>query len=125
MNTLSIPITSKKGNLFIIHNGWPYDLSASQLVKSNLSPAIRPVDEFLKYASKLKGISDSFCITLQDEWFFFCDGSMIFSCPFLGGWIYNIEAEKTKLDYNQVWICPYIKLFFEEPPKKLYLKIGE
>lgn len=125
MSTINIPITSKKGNLFIIKNGWPYDLSASQMVRQSLSPVCKPVDEFLKYSAKLKEIKGDFSVSLQDEWFFFCDAIMNFSCPFLSGWLYDIKAEKINLNYSQVWICPYIKLFFENPPNQLYVKIEE
>jgi hypothetical protein len=122
---LQLSIINDKDRLFIMHNGNAYDLSPSQYVELNLSPTTQGVDKFLKYCAKLKKINKDFKMEVQDDWFFFCDACLKFSSCHLNGWLYEISSEKVKINYSYVWICSYMKFFFDSPPPTLYVKVEE
>lgn len=122
---LKIPINKDKGNLFLFHNGWSYDMSAPPVLELNFSPTTQSVDKFLKYCCDLKKINGNFFMEIQDDWFFFYDAFLEFDCSYFNGWLYKIKSEKINIPHNHVWICPYMKLFFDIAPKKLYVRVEE
>lgn len=121
---IKFPIATKSNNFFVIHNGWPYDLSPPPIVKISLPPNIIGIDEVLREGSKIKNINGDFVLTASDEWFFGCDVRAEYKNTELNGWVYVAKSEKLKISDQHVWVCPYLKFYFEEPPKILYMSIG-
>lgn len=120
----SFIILRKSDKFFITHQGWPYDLSPSNIVKINLPPNVEGVDSFLKKVSQVKNISGDVALETEKQWFF-CDVRIEFKENFMNGYTYNIFGEEMSIPSGLgVWICPYIKFFYEDMPKKLYLKIN-
>lgn len=118
-----LSVVNNRDRLFLMHNGNAYDLSPSAFVESNLSPTTQGVDKFLKYCAKMKNIDGNFNIEIQKDWFFFCDAYLKFSSCYLDGWLYEVKSDKVKINYYYIWICSYMKLFFESPPSEMYVKI--
>lgn len=123
---INLNINQHKGKLFLNHNGWDYDLSAPPLIEINFSPTTQAVDKFIKYCASLKNIKNNDLIMeVQKDWFFLCDAALKFDSCYFNGWMYEIKAEKIKMNYNKIWICPLMKVFFENPPQELYVKVEE
>lgn len=116
-------ILEKKDKLFVLHNGWPYDLSPSPIIKLNLSPNIMGLDEILREGIKIKNINNNFSMEVEGDWFIKCDISAELIKEELGGWIYNIKGESLKMPNQYVWLCPYFNFFFDKPPNDIYLRL--
>ena len=42
------------------------------------------------------------------------------------GWIYDAFSENLKIDETQkIWACTYLNLYFDKPPKTVYLKASK
>jgi hypothetical protein len=119
---LEFNIARKNGSLFIIHRGWPYALSPPPIVSMSLSPAIIGIDKILLEGASAKGIDGGFKLSAADEWFFNCDVKAKYIEDMYEGWIYDIKGEGIKAD-QRVWVCSYLKLFFNSPPETMYLAI--
>lgn len=116
-------ILKNKGKFFFTYNGWPYDLSPSELTKANLPPNVQGVESFLKQASISKKIEGNIELQIEKDWFF-CDARIEYKERFMDGWIYNIFGEELQIPIGVgIWICPYIKFFYQEMPDILYLKV--
>jgi hypothetical protein len=122
---LKVNIFEKKEKLFLMIGGWSYDLSPSPFTQINLSPVVKGVDVFIKEGMKIKGIKEKCTLEVSEKDIEFkCDARVDFNSSFFDGWIYDLQGEylMTGSKY-QVWICPYMKFFFQKPPKTLYLRI--
>jgi len=123
LNNSSFSILRKADKFFATYQGWPYDLSPSDIVKMNLPPNVEGVDSFLRKASQAKNISGDIVLLTEKQWFF-CDARIEYKGNFMDGWTYNIFGEEMKIPTGLgVWICPYIKFFYKDMPKTLYLKV--
>jgi hypothetical protein len=120
---MNFNIVENKSKLFVMHNSWPYDLSPSPIVKFNLPPNVMGLDEVLREGMIIKNIKGNFFIDVDREWFIKCDINAELKKEELGGWIYSIKPESLKITNQDVWLCPYFKIFFKEPPKNIYLSI--
>lgn len=118
-----IRVSRKSNNLYVMHNGWPYDLSPSPIVKMNLPPNMMGVDEVLKKACELKGIAGDFGLRIEQEWYRNCDAKGHFIKEMLGGWAYELSGECVRFEKTPVWACPYLKMLLGEPPKIMYLHV--
>lgn len=116
-----VRISRKNGRLYAIHNGWPYDLSPSPIVKMHLPPNMLGVDEVLRHASVMKGLKDDFGLKIKMEWDFECDARADFSKEMFDGWVYELSGESVKFERTPVWACPYLKMMLGDPPKVMYL----
>jgi len=119
---LEFDITEKNGSLFIVHQGWPYAMSPPSIVSMSLSPAIVGIDKVLLKGAEQKGIKGNFKLSASDKWFFHCDVRALYVEDLFEGWIYDLQGESMKVD-QRVWVCSYLKLFFQIPPKTMYLSI--
>jgi hypothetical protein len=117
-------ILNKRGSYFVMYKGWAYNLSPSSYTQMSLSPAILGVDSFLKEGSKIKGIDGNLTLASCPDWFLGCDVRIEFQERLLDGWVYSLHAESLNVkNFHRVWICPYLKFFFENPPPKLFLSL--
>lgn len=116
-----IRISRKNEKLCVMHNGWPYDLSPSPIVKMNLPPNMIGVDEVLKRACSFKNITGDFGLRIESDWYLNCDAKANFTKEMLGGWVYELSGEYVKFEKTPVWACPYLKMLLGSPPKVMYL----
>lgn len=116
-------ISRKNDKLYVMHNGWPYDLSPSPIVKMNLPPNMIGVDEALKKACSLKNIVGDFALRIETEWYRLCDAKAHFTKEMLGGWAYELSGEYLSFEKTPVWACPYLKMLLGDPPKIMYLHV--
>lgn len=127
MNTNSylIPVIKNKNKFFINYQGRSYDLSPSIATQMNMSPNIMGVDKIIAEAIKIKKINtNNFNLNVSLDYFLKCDISMAFDKKLYNGWVYITKPESLSF-YNEqkVWVCPYLKIFYKEPPRELFLKI--
>lgn len=103
-----------------------YTLSPSSAVRINLSPIILGADKAILNACKLKNINpdNGFYLIFDTNEFLDCDIRLEYKDKMFDGWIYNIFSEKLKIDETQkIWACDYLNLYYENPPKKIYIRI--
>jgi predicted heme/steroid binding protein len=118
-----IRVFRKNGKLYVMHNGWPYDLSPSPIVKMSLSPNMSGVDEMLNQASVLKNLPNEFGVRIETDWYRNCDARAEFLEEIFGGWSYEVSGESIKFERRPVWACPYLKMMLGDPPKVMYLSV--
>lgn len=107
-----------KGNKFI--------LAPSAFVEMSFSPLIAGANKAILFGCKQKNIDPSNGINLyfSEEQFLDADVRIEFKEIFFDGWIYDIYPENIKVDPGQkIWACNYLKLYYQQPPEKLYLRI--
>lgn len=103
-----------------------HTLAPAKIVEMTISPLVAGVDKAIFFACKNKNIDskNGLYLYFSEEEFIDCDFKLEFYQNFFDGWIYNVFSEKIKLDFGQkVWACSYLKLYYSEPPKVIYLKI--
>jgi hypothetical protein len=121
---LRVQIFSKGGNMFVMRRGWAYNLAPPPTTQANLSPVILGVDVFLKEGSKIKGLGESFVLASSTEWFLGCDARIEFEEILFDGWTYSLYPESLSVkNFHKVWVCQYLKFFFDNPPPKLFLSL--
>lgn len=119
----NIPILKKSEKFFIYYKNRYYDLSPPSVISMTLPPSIVGFDFVIREGSRIKDIQENLELKLSDEWFFYCDAKAEFKRSEMSGFIYRIEGEQIKIKPQDVWICDYLKFFFEEPPAFLFLKL--
>ena len=119
----SMHISRKNEKLYVMHNGWPYDLSPSPIVRMNLPPNVIGVDEALKKACSMKNMKGDFKLKIEHEWYRGCDAKAHFIKEMFDGWIYELSAEYVSFEKTPVWACPYLKMLLGNPPKIMYLYV--
>jgi hypothetical protein len=117
---------NKKGEWSFEKNGQFYNMSPAEITKYSFSPIISGADKLINNACKIKNINSNkgMYLYFSEEEFIDCDVRMEFDEKLFDGWLYNIYSEKISVDKGQkAWACDYLKLYYKEPPKKVYLKL--
>jgi len=124
----SIRIFRDKRNIWAFHcPKGTFGLAPAPITRKTLSPTIWGADKIIKSVTSLKKIDrpeDGFNLLFSDELFLNCDARLVFEEKFHDGWIYKIEPEY--LDFNtkqKIFACPYLKLYFSEPPENVFVKL--
>jgi hypothetical protein len=105
-----------------------YNLSPSTIAELSYSPLIAGADRAIAFGCKQKNINfdNGIYLYFSTEMFFDCDISLELSDNLFGGWIYNAYSENIKVDNGQkIWACDYLRLYYKDPPNKIYLKIDK
>lgn len=126
VNTLR-PFKSKERWVFK-YNETLYDLAPAGIMDVVLSPLIVGVDKLISIVCQLKSIPNSeegFTLLFSEQFFPNADAKLNFSDQKHGGWIYGIEELNLKgfMPGQRVWLCPYMAMYYLEPPKTLYIKM--
>lgn len=103
-----------------------YDMAPAGLTEAVLSPTIVGVDRLIALSAEIKNLNPEkgFNLLFSEEYFPACDVKITFVENRFDGWLYNMTGENAKVaDNQQVWLCPYLNLYFEKPPQQLYLKV--
>lgn len=119
---------NKKREWCFEKDGQFYNMSPSEITKSSFSPIIAGADRLIKYGCELKNINyeNGIHLYFSEEEFIDCDVRMEFDEKLFDGWLYNVYPEKVFVEKGQkAWACNYLKLYYKNPPKKVYLKIEE
>lgn len=123
----SFKIISKNSDFCLEKNGWTFNLSPPEMIKISFPPDVEGLDWFVKEARILKNISSkTMNVDFSTSFFLGCDANLEYSESSFGGWIYSIENESLNFNnYRRIWICSQMKLYFENPPKKIFILIEE
>lgn len=123
----SLKIYSKKDRWVFEHNGSFFDLAPAGVMDFVLSPLIVGVDRLVVAGCKKKGINNpesGFYLLFSKDYFPNADVLLKYRETKADGWIYDIEGLNLDVMQGQAaWICPYMKFYYSEPPKSLYLKL--
>lgn len=119
----TIDIIRKKDRFYVLHNGWPYDLSPSIIVSMNMPPNMIGVDEVVRRGCDMKGLDGNIKLQLHDEWAPDADAKVEFLKELFDGWVYEISGESLNFKNELVWACPYLKMILDEPPRSMFLSI--
>lgn len=109
-------------------NGDYYPFAPAILTSATLSPIIVGTDRLINIGCKIKKVKDyenGFLLLVGDDYFPACDVKMSYKEPLYDGWVYDVEEVNLKglMADQGAWLCPYIKFYYPEPPKILYLKM--
>jgi hypothetical protein len=120
-------VISKNGGFWINKNGWTFNLAPPDMVKISLPPYVEGIGWFIREAAILKSIySNLMDVKFSDSFFMDCDVRIDYESDSMGGWIYSVESEsRIRSPDKKMWICPQMKLYYDQPPKTVYISIGE
>lgn len=109
-------------------NGKFYPFAPAVLTSATLSPVIVGTDRLINIGCKIKKVENyenGFLLLVSENYFPACDVKMSYKEPLYDGWIYDVEEVNLKglMADQGAWLCPYIKFYYPEPPKILYLKM--
>ena len=108
--------------------GVVYDMAPAQLTDMALSPIVVGADRLIMTGCKLKNIENpenGFLVLFSEQWFPGCDVKLVLKENKFDGWLYDVESEELQglLPGQGAWLCPYMTMFYKEPPKTIYLKM--
>jgi hypothetical protein len=120
----------KNGRWVFNKDNKTWDLAPAQLTDASLSPIVLGADKLISNGCKAKNIQNpenGFLILFSEQWFPGCDVKLIFKENKFDGWLYDVESQNLQelMPGQGAWLCPYIKMYYENPPQNLYLKIEE
>ena len=119
----------------INHNGYwvfrsgnkYYNIAPSHSTQLVLSPNILGVDKLMLAACKFKNIDPhkGFKIISSENYLENCDVRLEYNDSLFDGWVYNMYPEyfKDVQEHQKIWMCPYLKLYYEMIPKIIYIRI--
>jgi len=125
----SVVYPFKKNNRWVFKkDGQVYDMAPAQATEAALSPLVIGADRIISIGCKLKNIEnpeDGFALIFSQEYFPNADVKFNLVEDKFNGWIYEVEELNLKglLPGQSAWVCPYMILYYKEPPKTIYLKI--
>lgn len=105
-----------------------YDMAPAGVVDVALSPIVLGADRLIRVGCQMKGIQNpdkGFLLLFSTEYFPGADVKFNLGEQMLGGWVYTVEELNLTglLPGQSAWVCPYLTLYYNEPPKTLYLKM--
>jgi len=129
-NIYKIKIYKSSNNIWCFDkDNKTYGMTPALIAQMSLSPLVASTDLIIKTISELKQIknpSKGFYVYFSKDIFYDCDFSLELRDSLLDGWIYEASSENFKIDKEQkVWACSYLKLYFNEPPKNIYILIKD
>ncbi|RTK96325.1 MAG: hypothetical protein EKK64_04305 [Neisseriaceae bacterium] len=120
-----IPV-EKQGQWFFDYKNQTYNLAPAQIMDLVLSPLILGVDKVLTTLKEKKELKN-IIVGYSENYIPKADLKFNFKEISNNGCIYSIEELNFKGFYpgQGVWVCNYVNLFFNSPPRSLYIKIEE
>lgn len=104
-----------------------YGLTPALITKMTLSPSVASTDRIIQDVCKIKNIDNpenGFYLYFSEDVFFDCDVRLEYKDTLFDGWIYDVYSENLEVNESQkIWACTYLKFYFDDPPKIVYLKI--
>jgi len=105
-----------------------WDMAPAQLTDVSLSPIVVGADRMILTGCALKNIpnpENGFLVLFSEEWFPGCDVKMTLKENKYDGWLYDVTSENLQgiMPGQGAWLCPYMTMFYAEPPKTIFLKM--
>lgn len=129
INVKSIRPYKHNGRWVFDHEDKTWDMAPAGLTEATLSPIIVGVDRLIALSAQAQGITEpenGFNLLFSETYFPRCDVKITFVEDKFDGWLYQMTSVNTAVANEQfVWICPYLKLYFEKIPKELYLRMEQ
>jgi hypothetical protein len=118
----------ENGRWLFQHKGQKLDLAPAGIMDAMLSPLVIGVDRLIALGCQMKNIENpeaGFLLLFSEQYFPNADVKFNLKEQKFDGWIYNVEELNLKglLPGQAAWVCPYLVMYYPEPPKTLYLKI--
>jgi hypothetical protein len=117
----------KDGRWVFDKDGHIYDMAPAGITDAVLSPMILGGDRLITAAAQAKGIcnpENGFQLLFSENYFPGCDAKFTLQEDRFDGWVYSIESENFQVAQGQqAWVCSYMKLYYAQAPKVLYLKM--
>jgi hypothetical protein len=132
-----VPDNMYKIKIYDYKNSWcfsgkdnkGYVMSPSLIAQLSFSPLVASTDLIVQTIAQLKKIKDpkkGFYVYFSKDYFIEYDFDLKLVDSLLDGWIYDASSENLKIDTQQkVWACSYLKLYFKEPPKNIYVMVKD
>lgn len=118
----------KDGRWVFNKDGKIWDMAPAQLTDISLSPVVVGADRMILAGCALKKIQtpeNGFLVLFSEQWFPGCDVKLTLKENKFDGWLYDVTPESLQglMPGQGAWICPYMKMYYNNPPQTLYLKI--
>lgn len=123
-----LQVSLKDGKWVFEHKNSFYDLAPAQIMDVVLSPLIIGVDKLVMAGCQVKKIKpeNGFKLLFSETYFPNSDVKLNYREVKAQGWIYDIESLNLQVMRGQAaWICPYMQMYYTEPPKTFYIKIEQ
>lgn len=125
------PYKHGKDWVFDDKDGIRRKMAPAPLTDGTLSPIIVGADRLIQAAALQKGIpdpQDGFVLYFGETPFPGAEIEMRWNSPAYNGDVYDLIAFADPCPFlvppdQKAWLCPYMDLYFDEPPKVLYLRI--
>lgn len=116
-----------KGYWVFEHNKKYYNIAPSHATALLLSPMILGIDKIMLAACHFKNIEieKGFCLKVSEKYFENCDVKLDYNDTLFDGWVYDVKPEcfKNVREFQKIWMCPYLKFYYNSPPQILYVKV--
>ena len=110
-------------------DNYSYGMAPALITQMSLSPLVASTDRIIQGICNLKKInkpSDGFYLYFSESNFLDSDVRLEYKDTLFDGWIYDAFSENLKIDETQkIWACTYLNLYFDKPPKTVYLKASK
>jgi hypothetical protein len=126
VNTLTCK--QHRGRWVFDHKGVLYDMAPAEATDFILSPMILGADRLIRGGCSAKNISNpenGFLLLFSENYFPNSDVKFVYRENKFDGWTYSVEPMNLKgvMEGQGAWICPYMRFYYPEPPKELYLRM--
>jgi hypothetical protein len=118
----------KDGKWLFNYNGTSYPFAPAIATNAVLAPLVAGADKIIQVGADLKGITkceEGVVLVFSGEYFPGADAKFTLLEGQFDGHVYDVEPLNLEgiPQGQKAWVCPYINLYFDEPPKTLYLKL--
>ena len=117
----------KKNNKWVFKkDNFVYDIAPAEITEVSLNPLVSGIDKIISFVCKEKDIKENSCLLLFSENYFpNADAKFDFVELKYNGWIYNVEGLNLTgfLTGQRAWFCSYMTLYFDPPPKNIYVRL--
>lgn len=130
INVHTIEPYVQNGKWFFHHNGTAYPFAPAVATNASLSPVVVGADRIIQIGAdlkKIKNCQEGIVLMFSEEYFPGADAKFTLLEGQFDGHVYDVESLNLEgIPANQkAWVCPYLGLYFDEPPKTIYLKLEE
>lgn len=118
----------KDGRWVFRKDGRVWDMAPAQLTDVALSPVVIGADRMILAGCGLKNIpnpENGFLVLFSEQWFPGCDVKLTFKENKYDGWLYDVTSENLQglMPGQGAWLCPYMTMYYKEPPQTIFLKM--
>jgi hypothetical protein len=123
-----IKCLQRDGRWVFEHKDQHYDMAPANLTEYLLTPLVIGADRLINVGCQQKNIRNpksGFHLVFSENYFPNADVLFEFDEIKFDGWIYKVEELNLKglMPGQAAWVCPYMGLYYKEPPQKLYIKM--